>query len=443
MSYGTSSADDILDSASYAGPDQQTPFDGSGPRVMLADPPTLPSAGSTPRHSGQGFDTCTAPSSETMRAWLASPFRTVGIYIGGVNRACADGNLSASWVQTNARLGWRMLPIYVGRQAPCALAGDLGPILPTNIAQQGADAASDAVARARGFGLQPGTTIYFDMEAYDDTDAGCRSVVLTFLSAWTKGVHDLGYLSGVYSSAASGIRDLAGAYKSADIARPDAIWIARWNGISSVFNEPTVPNTYWGTHQRLKQYRGPHTETWGGRTLEIDSDVVDGPLAAAVYTFPVVSSVPLTARLGPSTVDSGGKDVGARCVPADRLSDLDRAEGRYQPCVGQAGRRYVRQRPARGHAQQDHRLPPDPEVPSGARGLGHRAQRAEGEQPVAAGDRHDPRRWPGVHLLPARGNAVWRRARVWNKLDTGGWVPDWYTVTPGRPGFTATIPRCP
>ena len=194
-----------------------------------------------------------------------------------------------------------MLPIYVGRQAPCAMAGDLGQILPTNIAQQGADAASDAVARARGFGLQPGTTIYFDMEAYDDTDAACRSVVLTFLSAWTKGVHDLGYLSGVYSSAASGIRDLAGAYKSADIARPDAIWIARWNGISSVFNEPTVPNTYWDTHQRLKQYRGPHTETWGGRTLEIDSDVVDGPLAAAVYTFPVVSSVPLTARLGPST----------------------------------------------------------------------------------------------------------------------------------------------
>ena len=34
-----------------------------------------------------------------MKDWLASPYRSVGIYIGGVNRACAQSNLTAAWIQ--------------------------------------------------------------------------------------------------------------------------------------------------------------------------------------------------------------------------------------------------------------------------------------------------------------------------------------------------------
>ncbi|HEY3007401.1 MAG TPA: hypothetical protein VGJ63_04965, partial [Micromonosporaceae bacterium] len=39
---------------------------------------------------GYGFDACTAPSSAAMQAWLASPYRAIGIYFGGNNRACAQ-----------------------------------------------------------------------------------------------------------------------------------------------------------------------------------------------------------------------------------------------------------------------------------------------------------------------------------------------------------------
>ena len=54
-----------------------------------------------------------------MQKWLASPYRAIGIYLGGINRACPDGNLSASWTATVVSQGWNLLPLYVGLQAPC------------------------------------------------------------------------------------------------------------------------------------------------------------------------------------------------------------------------------------------------------------------------------------------------------------------------------------
>src|SRR5438445_12869536 len=70
--------------------------------------------------TGEGFDTCHAPSVKTMAAWWkSSPYRAIGIYIGGPNRACGDGNLSNSWVHSVNAMGWHLVPIYVGQQAPC------------------------------------------------------------------------------------------------------------------------------------------------------------------------------------------------------------------------------------------------------------------------------------------------------------------------------------
>jgi len=42
---------------------------------------------------------------------------------------------------------------------------------------------------------------------------------------------------------------------------PDDIWIARWNGVKTVFGEPVVSDDYWSEHQRVHQYRGGHKET--------------------------------------------------------------------------------------------------------------------------------------------------------------------------------------
>src|SRR5215213_5334971 len=40
--------------------------------------------------TGLGFDACSTPSSRSMSAWKSSPYRAVGVYIGGVNRACSQ-----------------------------------------------------------------------------------------------------------------------------------------------------------------------------------------------------------------------------------------------------------------------------------------------------------------------------------------------------------------
>ena len=76
-----------------------------------------------PGGSGSGFDACTAPSTDTMQSWLQSPYRFVGVYIGGRNTACNQPNLTADWVNTVHSWGYGLIPTYVGLQAWCTSAG--------------------------------------------------------------------------------------------------------------------------------------------------------------------------------------------------------------------------------------------------------------------------------------------------------------------------------
>src|SRR5262249_62429482 len=66
---------------------------------------------------GSGFDSCAAPSARAMTKWLASPFRSVGIYIGGANRACAQAHLTPSLLAGIVRQGWRDFPSQPRLQA--------------------------------------------------------------------------------------------------------------------------------------------------------------------------------------------------------------------------------------------------------------------------------------------------------------------------------------
>ena len=222
-------------------------------------------------YTGLGFDTCAAPSTATMAAWLASPYRSVGIYIGGANRACGDGNLSAGWVGSVEGQGWRLVPEYVGLQAPCAFQGGLAPIDPSLAALQGTQAADDAVARAANFGLGAGTPIYFDMEAYDSS---CSPTVLDFLDSWTVELHNQGYVAGLYGSSASAIRDEANAFRS--IHPVDDIFFANWNGTPNIFGDPFFPDNVWAYQQRLHQFSGNQTQSYGGVSIQIDQDIDEG-----------------------------------------------------------------------------------------------------------------------------------------------------------------------
>jgi len=224
--------------------------------------------------TGLGFDACTAPSSRSMAAWAGSPYRAVGVYIGGINRACSQPNLTPDWVAAQTEAGWHLIPTYVGLQAPTSACSSCAKLSASQATAQGAAAAVDAVEEAGAVAMGPGSPIYFDMESYSQTSSA-TAATLAFLEAWTQELHRLGYSSGVYSSSASGIEDLAGQIGSG-YELPDAIWIANWNGQQST-SDPAVPASAWAQHQRIHQYRGGHNETYGGVTINIDNNYVDGP----------------------------------------------------------------------------------------------------------------------------------------------------------------------
>jgi hypothetical protein len=235
-----------------------------------------------PVYTGLGFDACSTPSLSTMSAWSASPFRAIGVYVGGANEACSQSNLTASWVQQESAAGWALLPVYVGLQAPrngCGCAA----IVPSQATAEGTAAADDAVNQASAVGIAPGNPIYDDMEAYSRGGSNTASV-LAFLAAWTTELHARGYQSGVYSSANSGISDLVAQFGTA-YPEPDQLWNAEWNNQATT-SSGYIPAADWANHQRLHQYQGGHNATYGGATINIDSDYVDAGAASGTIVFP-------------------------------------------------------------------------------------------------------------------------------------------------------------
>jgi len=252
-------------------------------------------------YTGAGFDACNTPSPTTMAHWGASPYRAIGIYIGGTNMACSQPNLSATWVSQESAAGWHMVPIYVGLQSPSNSCGCAG-ITPATASLQGVEAAQDAVVDAQAIGMGGGNPLYFDMEAYSRNTAN-TAAVLAFLEAWSEQLHAEGYLSGVYSSDASGISDLV-SQQGTGYVEPDELWIANWNNQLTTIDSD-VPPQYWAAHQRLHQYKGAHNETYGGAKLNIDGDYLDSATAAAgtgsgVDVAPAVPPTPsLRVTAGP------------------------------------------------------------------------------------------------------------------------------------------------
>jgi hypothetical protein len=277
-----------------------TPVTGTGG-------PYLP-ANVTSYH-GLGFDSCTAPSAAYMRAWRRrSPYRAVGVYIGGADRACAQPNLTRGWLRREAAVGWRFLPMYVG---PQAAFGQLHS--PT---RQGVAAATNAVVQAERYRFPPRTPLYYDMEGYPARDTGAA---LRFLSAWTTTLHLLGYRSGVYSSSSSGVHDLARQYFRARFTVPDVIYDALWNGRRNTSDPRVLLADQWADHQRVHQYSGNVRQRFGGDTIDIDQDYLDVRMPSPAGTSQASQAV---------TQADGAVDVFYR-GPQHRLWYL-----RYGPVAG-------------------------------------------------------------------------------------------------------------
>ncbi len=245
----------------------------------------------TANSTGRGFDACSAPAQNVMQSWLASPYRDVGIYIGGINRDCPQSQLTPSWIQTVHGYGWDFMPLWVGVEAPCTAYTNKISSVPSTAAQQGASEATAAAQAAVLLGLSD-SIIYYDLENYSITNTLCQQragitsaqqsiAVTAFVGAWVAGIKAAGFRAGVYGSP----------YNAADWASattiPDAVWLSDWNDTPSVFGLAPLADSYWANNQRLHQYWGSsqpcgYSETYGGNNICIDLDVESGPVAVPV-----------------------------------------------------------------------------------------------------------------------------------------------------------------
>jgi hypothetical protein len=224
--------------------------------------------------AAKGFDQCAAGTISQMQAWWTNtPWSFANFYLGGSNRACSQANLTSNWVKSILAQGWDLVPTWVGPQAPgssCTSCGQMSGSTAT-AKQQGINEASAATNAANALGLTPPTIIYYDLERYDPTS---NAAAAAFVEGWVTRLHQLGNRAGVYGAGINAADDWA------KIANPpDAVWIASWNGSTSVFGLSGLPDTLWSNHQRIHQFQGGHNETWGGVTFNIDSDSSDGPVA--------------------------------------------------------------------------------------------------------------------------------------------------------------------
>ena len=233
------------------------------------------------------FDKCNPPSIEQMQVWWdKSPYWSINIYMGGVSLACDPDRLTPAWMYAVAQQGWTFIPTWVGLQAPCSKYKHPMNADPSKSYLQGKAEASEAVAAAKSLGLMGDQVIYADIESYSGASSACRAAVASFLQGWVDGLHSLKAKAGAYGAPCSSfINDWAGLNPP-----PDYVWLAHWytdryDPFASVWDAPCLSNSLWANRQRIKQYTGPHIETWGGLSATLDSNILDGAINAHAGTL--------------------------------------------------------------------------------------------------------------------------------------------------------------
>ncbi len=234
-----------------------------------------PASARTVWSTQRGLDTCEAPSTSQMRAfWYRTPWAWFNMYIGGSMRGCPNTNLSPSWISQVRAMGWKLLPTWVGPQAPCTGFRIRFSYDPATAFSQGRNEARAAMSVVRGLQMSVDTPLVYDLEGFNTLDGACVAAAKAFVHGWTS------YLalpprqvSGVYGSVCgSGLQNFA------SIPRPpDFIWGAYWNKNPDVYDMKCVSRSLW-VRQRHKQHTGGHYETWNGVTLFVDTNSSDGPL---------------------------------------------------------------------------------------------------------------------------------------------------------------------
>jgi len=409
-----------------------------------AEPATTvsyPRSASATRLTGYAFDACTAPPLATMQTWrIASPYKGVGVYIGGVSRSCTQPNLTATWVTAASLQGWRIIPIYVGYQAPCTARPNATKFTNSTAATLGTADAADAVLRAQALSMLAGSAIYGDMENYSSTDTACRTAVLTYVSSWTKELHRQGYLAGMYANLSSGAKHISDAYASTAYARPDALWIARWDNSSALTGWSGIPDLRWSNHQRGKQYRGDHDETYGGVRINIDSDSFDAPVATVSYAYQITSSADLNGRRGPKTSTPIVRTYGPGTTVTVVCQTKGSTVGTTSVWNKLTDGNYVSDYYVSTPSNTTYSAPlPRCTYPFQVTTTTLNKRTGPGSSYAISGT------LPGGALgwvsCQRSGSRVGTTS-VWDKLDDGKYVSDYYLATPSKTTYSPPIPRC-
>jgi len=207
--------------------------------------------------------------------FVNSPWWWWGVYIGGTNMACANTNVTASWIHDEVTSGWGIEPIWVGPQAPCVNQSGLSHLsTSTSTAfSQGESAAINAYDRIVALGMNTNTPIAYDMEAFDTTNSSCLAAVKSFMEGWDAQLavsppQKPGYYGSSCASDPTAMWSISPA--------PYYIWGADYGTGSDVYTMGCVSTSIWP--RRLKQYTGGSSVTENGVTLNVDKDCAYGPV---------------------------------------------------------------------------------------------------------------------------------------------------------------------
>jgi hypothetical protein len=232
----------------------------------------------------EGFDkACVEPVSNMDTWWHYSPYYDTGVYLGGSNVHCKNNTyLNSTWVSQVSDMGWGLMPLWVGPQAPCLDPSKFYLIDPSQAYSQGVAQADLAVNAANSFGIT-NSIIYYDMEYYPRDASTCSNAVLSFVQGWIYELHGRQFKAGVYFHYSDRL-------DFTTLALLDAVWITKWDGIDSVWNIGDLSNSLWSNHQRIHQYCSdgsgvPCTtyglgDSFGGVQFGVDGDVEDAPVVS-------------------------------------------------------------------------------------------------------------------------------------------------------------------
>ena len=124
---------------------------------------------------------------------------------------------------------------------------------------------------------------YLDLENFDPPagDTTCGPAVQAFVRGFSNALHGAGDTAGVYFNAHHGATTIVPMYGQP--GAPDDVWVANWDG-SATAGDASIAGKW--PHHRIHQYysdgsNGNPLETYGGETINVDRDAIDGDVVTA------------------------------------------------------------------------------------------------------------------------------------------------------------------